>query len=292
MKLGISTYSYYRAIASGEWTVLDAIDASAELGAAHVEIVPLGFSLDDNDSLIEAIRRHAAERGVVLSNYAVGGNFSDLDDAAFEAEIARLKRQVDIASALGVSRMRHDVAWSEDTSMKHYMLELPRLADACRQIAEYAASCGIVTSVENHGYYVQASDRVLALLHAVNHPNFKTTVDIGNFMCADEHPAAAVRSVIGDASMLHVKDFYKRQATRSPGEGWFPTKGGSVLRGAIVGHGDIDIPEVLRIVLASGYDGYISIEFEGMEDCKLGTRLGFDYVRHTLQALRSEDSSQ
>jgi sugar phosphate isomerase/epimerase len=284
VKLGISTYSYLRAIESGEWTVLDAIDAAASLGAAHVEIVPLGFNLDDNPALIEAIRQRADERGIALSNYAVGGNFSDLDDASFDAEVARLKAQVDIARALGVSRLRHDAAWTKDTSMAHYLTELPRLADACRQIAEYAAAFGIVTSVENHGYYLQASDRIHALLHAVNHPNFKTTVDIGNFMCADEEPTAAVRSVIGMASMLHVKDFYKRSAARSPGEGWFPTTGGSVLRGAIVGHGDIDIPEVLRIARAGGYDGYVSIEFEGMEDCKLGTRLGFEYVQRILQA--------
>jgi sugar phosphate isomerase/epimerase len=285
VKLGISTYSYLRAIESGEWTVLDAIDAAAALGAAHVEIVPLGFSLIDNPALVGAIRQRAQERGIALSNYAVDGNFSDLDDAAFEAEIARLKAQVDIARALGVSRMRHDAAWTKDTSMAHYLTELPRLADACRQISEYAEAFGIVTSVENHGYYLQASDRVHALLHTVDHPNFKTTVDIGNFMCADEEPTSAVRSVIGKASMLHLKDFYKRPAARNPGEGWFPTAGGSVLRGAIVGHGDIDIPEVLRIVHASGYDGYVSIEFEGMEDCRLGTRLGFEYVQRILQIL-------
>ena len=285
MKLGISTYSYLRAIESGEWTVLDAIDAAAALGAAHVEIVPLGFSLNDNPALVESIRQRAQEHGIELSNYAVDGNFSDLDDAAFEAEITRLKAQVDIARALGVSRMRHDVAWTGDTSMAHYMTELPRLADACRRIAAYAAAFGIVTSVENHGYYVQASDRVLALLHAVVHPNFKATVDIGNFMCADEEPASAVRSVISKASMLHLKDFYKRPAARNPGEGWFPTAGGGMLRGAIVGHGDIDIPEVMRIVRTSGYDGYVSIEFEGMEECRLGTRLGFEYVQRILQAL-------
>ncbi len=285
MKLGISTYSYLRAIESGEWTVLDAIDAAAALGASHVEIVPLGFSLTDNPALVESIRERALERGIELSNYAVDGNFSDADDAAFEAEITRLKAQVDIARALGVSRMRHDVAWSGDTSMARYMTELPRLADACRRIAAYAAAFGIVTSVENHGYYVQASDRVLALLHAVDHPNFKTTVDIGNFMCVDEEPASAVRNVISKASMLHLKDFYKRPAARIPGEGWFPTAGGSMLRGAIVGHGDIDIPEVMRIVRASGYDGYVSIEFEGMEECRLGTRLGFEYVKRILQAL-------
>ncbi|HEY0827561.1 MAG TPA: sugar phosphate isomerase/epimerase, partial [Bacilli bacterium] len=26
----------------------------------------------------------------------------------------------------------------------------------------------------------------------------------------------------------------------------------------------------------SGYDGYLSVEFEGMEECKLGTRIGLE----------------
>jgi hypothetical protein len=30
---------------------------------------------------------------------------------------------------------------------------------------------------------------------------------------------------------------------------------------------------------ASGYDGYLSIEFEGMEECKTGIKIGFDNVR-------------
>lgn len=37
--------------------------------------------------------------------------------------------------------------------------------------------------------------------------------------------------------------------------------------------------EVLRVVKASGYDGYISLEFEGLEECKRGTRIGLDNVR-------------
>jgi sugar phosphate isomerase/epimerase len=41
-------------------------------------------------------------------------------------------------------------------------------------------------------------------------------------------------------------------------------KSGNWLRGAIVGHGDIAMPQVLRAVKESGYDDYISIEFEGL----------------------------
>lgn len=279
MKLGVSTYSLYQALSKGEMSALDVIRYVAEIGGEHVEIVPLGFNLHDNPELIGSMKREAAAHGLELSNYAVGANFADLDDEAYEREIAWIKEEVDIAAALGVKLMRHDVASSKDLSIGNFLRQLPRLAEACRRIADYAAAKGITTSVENHGYFIQHSDRVQALVHAVGRPNFKTTLDIGNFLCADEAPETAVANNIGLASMVHFKDFYRRPSHRAPGAGWFASSGGSWLRGAIVGHGDIDLPEIVRIVKASGYDGYISIEFEGMEDCRLGTKLGLEYVR-------------
>ncbi|WP_028561568.1 sugar phosphate isomerase/epimerase family protein [Paenibacillus pinihumi] len=279
MKLGISTYSLYKALSSGEMTIEDVLSYIAEIGAEHVEIVPLGFTLTDNDELIELIKRQAAEKGLELSNYAVGANFIGLEGEAYQAEIEKVKRDVDVAAALGIKRMRHDVAWTQDTSIGHFLEQLPKLTAACQEIADYAAPLGITTSIENHGYFVQHSDRVQALVKAVGRDNFKTTLDVGNFLCADEDPSVAVANNIGLASMVHVKDFYYRPSYRAPGEGWFKSGSGNWLRGAIVGHGDIDMPNVLRTVKAGGYDGYISIEFEGMEECKAGTKLGFDYVK-------------
>ncbi|MFC4775980.1 sugar phosphate isomerase/epimerase family protein [Paenibacillus sp. GCM10023252] len=285
----MSTYSYYAALKSGEMTALEVVDTIAELGAVHVEIVPLGYELSlEQPSLIHALRERASLHGLVISNYAVSANFSGLRGEAFEAEVLRLCREVDIAHALGAKRMRHDVASSQDTSMAHLMSELPKLAEACRRVADYAAGYGMVSSVENHGYYMQGSDRVLALLDAVGHPSFKTTVDIGNFMCADEDSVAAVKKMIGYASMVHLKDFYLRRTGEGAallGEGWFRTASGNSLRGAIVGQGDIDMPAVLGVVKQSGYDGFISIEFEGLEDCRLGTRLGFEYARRLWDEL-------
>ncbi|MGO4548825.1 sugar phosphate isomerase/epimerase family protein [Paenibacillus sp. 2TAB23] len=285
MKLGISTYSLYGALQSGEMTIQDVIVFIASIGGEHAEIVPLGFNLTENPELIEAIKQQAKESGIELSNYAVGANFSGLDDEQFELEIARLKREVDIAAALGVKKMRHDVASSSNLSISNFLTELPRLAKACQIIADYAAPLGITTSVENHGYYIQDSDRVQALIEIVDRPNFRTTLDVGNFLCVDENPYAAVLNNIGLASMVHIKDFYYRPATDNPGEGWFKSKSGNWLRGAIVGHGDIAIPQVLGLVKDSGYDDFISIEFEGLEDCRLGTRLGFEFVKRVWNEL-------
>ncbi|MCS7462052.1 sugar phosphate isomerase/epimerase [Paenibacillus doosanensis] len=279
MKLGLSSYSLVRAIRSQQMDILGGIDWIAENGGEHVEIVPIGFSLTDNPELIDAIREKAAAAGIEVSNYAIGANFITETREQYESEIERVKREVDIAHGLGVKRMRHDVASRKDNSIIRFQEDLEPLASACRQIADYAAQYGIVTSVENHGYYIQASDRVQALIHAVDRPNFRTTLDIGNFMCADENSVVAVQKNMPYASMVHVKDFYWRPAHLNPGPGWFQTAGGNHLRGAIVGHGDIDMRQVLGIVKRSGYDGYISVEFEGMEDCIAGSKMGLDNVR-------------
>lgn len=279
MKLGVSTYSLHQAFSAGKLSITGVIDYIANIGAEHAEIVPLGFSLTENPQLIDDIKDAARRGGIELSNYAIGANFAGLNGEAYENEIERVKREVDICAALGISFMRHDVASSKDLSIGNFLAELPRLADACREIADYAKPYGITTSVENHGYFIQHSDRVQALVHAVGRDNFRTTLDVGNFLCADENPVTAARNNIKIASMVHVKDFYSRPSYRYPGEGWFKSSGGSHLRGAIVGQGDIDMPQVLRIVKESGYDGYISIEFEGMEECMAGTKMGFDYVR-------------
>ncbi|MEF3308925.1 sugar phosphate isomerase/epimerase [Paenibacillus sp. GYB004] len=284
MKLGISLNSLKGAIVSGEMTVTDAIEWIAEVGGEHVEIVPVGFDLLEQPELADRIRDKAGQAGIEVSNYCVRANFISADEQEYERTIDRVKRHVEITRRLGAKRMRHDVASRPlgDISVRNFNRDLPKLAEACRTIADYAAPYGITTSVENHGYYVQASERVQSLIHEVNRDNYRTTLDIGNFLCVDELPLTGVRHNIALASMVHLKDFYIRTPDRSPGPvcpGWFQTAGGNWLRGAIVGQGDINLREVLRLIKQSGYDGCMSIEFEGVEECRSATRQGFEYAK-------------
>lgn len=287
MKIGLSTYSFFQALNKKEMNVLEVIDWIAENGGEHVEIVPIGYTLSDNPELVDQIRERAVKVGIDVSNYAIGANFIQDSDAAYEAEIERVKGEVEIANRLGVKFMRHDVAWRPipEATLDQFEQDLPRIADACRRIADHAKQYGITTSVENHGYFVQASDRVLRLVKAVDRDNFRTTLDVGNFMCADEQSPVSVQKNLPYASVVHLKDFYLRPSYRNPGDGWFQTAGGNFLRGAIVGHGDIDMWEVIRLVKQSGYDGYISIEFEGMEDCRAGSKIGMDNARRIWDAV-------
>jgi sugar phosphate isomerase/epimerase len=279
MKMGISSYSLYRAMQTKEMDILQVIEWIAEQGGMHIEIVPgLGFSFKENPELIDAVREKAADTGIEISNYAIGANFVSEKERDVENEIQRVMQEVETANRLGVKLMRHDVA-SRPVNERHiaqFETDLPVLVDACRRIADHATQYGITTSVENHGYYIQASDRVQRLIDQVDRDNFKTTLDVGNFMCVDENSVAAVKNNLSYASIIHLKDFYLRPSYRDPGQGWFRTAGGNFLRGAIVGQGDIDMVEVIRVIKQSGYDGYISIEFEGMEPCTEGTKIGME----------------
>jgi sugar phosphate isomerase/epimerase len=281
MKIGLSTYSLSQAFKTNELDIFKAIQWIADNGGEHVEISPFGFSLEDDPTLADAIRQKAKETGIEISNYCISSNFVKENQEGYESEIERVKKHVDIANRLGVKLLRHDVASrpKPECSIAHFESDLELLVQACRIIADHAAQYGITTSLENHGFYIQASDRVQRLIHAVGRTNYKTTMDIGNFMCVDEDPVAAVKKNLPYASMIHLKDFYLRPSYNNPGEGWFQTTSGNYLRGAIVGQGDIDMKEIVRVIKQSGYDSYISIEFEGLEDCKAGSRIGMENAK-------------
>ncbi|MFC5449246.1 sugar phosphate isomerase/epimerase family protein [Paenibacillus aestuarii] len=288
MKVGLSTYSLLGALKTGEMTVLDAIAWISEHGGEHMEIVPYGFTLVDQPELAIAVREKAKEAGIELSNYSMPTNFVQPTEDAFEAEVERVKQHVDLVHKLGMKHMRHDVTAftlpPEAMTIQWFEEHLHAMVKGSCLIADYAAQYGITTTIENHGFSVQASDRVQRVLTEVNRPNFKTTLDIGNFMCVDEQPLIGVRKNLPYASLIHVKDFYFRHYDEDPGEGpWFRTSNGNYLRGAIVGQGDLDLRRILKLIKASGYDGYMTVEFEGMEECKSASKIAMNNLRRLWQ---------
>ena len=281
MKFSVSLYSFYSAIQSGEMTSEECILAAKELGFDAVEAVDF-VNFSGTQEEMEAQARHlkeVADRcGLPFSSLAVAADFLNGSGGNLEQEVQRVKSWVDIAALLGAPRMRHDITqgYARDSGKyQSYDSLLPTLAQATREVTEYAAAKGVVTMTENHGFFSQDSDRVEKLYTAVNHPNFALLCDMGNFMCADENPALAVARVAPYTRYVHAKDFIWRSYNDAdPGEGAFQTRGGNYLRGTIVGQGNVPVKQCLHILKASGYDGVIAIEFEGMEPAMDAMRIG------------------
>lgn len=289
MNLGVSSYSFNQALKNGKYDLLEIPAVAKNIGFDEIEFV--GFDQADGDDEAYALKLKAAcdTCGIRVGNYTIAGDFLSGSGGDLDAEVERLKGEVRIAKALGSPGMRHDAAWGLPEGTAHnvgFDDVLPRLAEGCRRLTEYAAGLGIKTMVENHGYFAQDSERVEKLVRGVNHPNFGLLVDMGNFMCADEDPTAAVSRVARYAFHFHVKDFhFKKGCEIDPGEGWFPTRGGHYLRGAIAGHGSADVFTCLKIMKRAGYDGTVSLEFEGLEDCERGIEMGLANVKRYLGML-------
>lgn len=284
MKLGLSTYSLLGAIKKGEMTVLDVVQWIADNGGEHMEIVPYGFTLVDNLELADAVRDKAEEVGIELSNYSMPANFVQETEEEFVKEVDRIKEHVDLCNRMGIKHMRHDVTAftlpPEKITIEWFEKNLHLMVEGSRQIADYAAQFGMTTTIENHGQCVQHSDRVQRVVLEVDRPNFKTTLDVGNFLCVDEDPIVGVKKNLPFASLVHFKDFYIRPYDQNPGGGrWFRSANGNYLRGSIVGQGDVNIPKIVKLIKDFGYDGFVSLEFEGMEDCREASKIGLDNLR-------------
>jgi len=292
MKIGVSSYSFSRLVNSGALEQLAVIGKAKEIGFDVIEFstiaVPPGKTLPE---FAAELRAEADAVGIDIVNYTIGADFLKGSKGDLQAEIERVQGEVDIAAILGVPGMRHDASsgWpANHTGPKSFDAALPRVAAGCRAVTEYAAGKGIKTMVENHGFFCQESMRVEKLVTAVDHPNFGVLVDMGNFLCADDEPASAVARLMPFAFHCHAKDFHVKPGTDvAPGQGWFQSRAGNYLRGAIIGHGNVPILQCLKVLQRDGYQGVLSIEYEGIEDVLMGIQIGHDNLRRMVALLAS-----
>ncbi len=278
MKIGVSSYSFHQAVSAGRMSTYDIVDAAARMGFEAIDFAVL-LGDDPLPQMCDKLGAQAKDAGLTVSNYAVAADFLNND---LKAEIERVKGELQNAVRLGAKTFRHDAAWGLDKKgpARTFEQALPRIAEGCRAVTEYAQTLGIPTMVENHGTFVQDSARVEALIGRVDHENFGALVDMGNFLCADEDPAKAVGIMAPYAFHVHAKDFFYKPCTaRNPGQGWFETRAGAYLRGTIIGHGVVPVEAALRILRRAGYDGAVAIEFEGMEPCQEAVRLSLSNLR-------------
>jgi len=282
MQPAVSSYSFQQYIKEGKMTQLDVIAKAAEMGFAGVDFIDLAPkaspALDEQISYAKQIRAEAEKYGVKIVAYTIGANLYKGTADADAAEVARLCGQVDVAEALGAKILRHDVCYSEYVGEKFIGFDrmLPVIAENARKVTAYAQTKGIRTCSENHGYIAQDRDRMERLYYAVDHENYGLLLDVGNFACVDEDSALAVSRLAPLAIHVHAKDFHIYPFGYVPREGQntFRTRSCRKLEGCAIGDGDIPVAQCLAILKKAKYDGFVTIEYEGSEDCIAGITCG------------------
>ncbi len=285
MKISVSSYSFQQYINAGKLNLKGTVKKAHDMGFEAIEFLDMpGATYEDQVAFAGELRKEADKYGMTINAYTIGACLYRGSPEADKAEVERLKKQVDIAALLGCTVMRHDACYALDKTgnARSFGMMLPTMAANIRQVTEYAASRGVRTAVENHGFVAQDSYRVEQLFNAVGHDNFGLLVDVGNFVCADEDNVTAVSRVAPYAIHVHAKDMY-RSAEPLPGYG--QTRACNYFKGAIIGEGDVNVEKCLKVLHRAGYDGYCSIEFEGSEDCIYGIETGLRNLRGMIGRL-------
>ena len=277
MKYSVSSYSFSQRIKKGEITQKDTVRLAAEMGFEGIEFTDLRpdnrkeVTKEEQMAFARELKAEAEKYGIAIVAYAIGANLYQGDEALDRAEVERLKGQVDVAAEMGCSILRHDVCYSLSVNGRVVSFDrmLPVIAANVREVTAYAQTRGVRTCSENHGFIAQDSERVERLYNAVGHDNYGLLVDVGNFSCVDEDSPAAVSRVAPYAIHVHVKDMLRLPygTELDPDRSYITTRGANHLLCCTLGEGSIPVRHCLAILKRAGYDGWISLEYEGWKDC-------------------------
>ena len=285
MKACVSLYSYWKPVRLGKMDQYQVIDTIKSLGVDAVELLMLDDAVPAGETMQSYAKKlylYAKEKGLDVPILSMDSKLYCPDP---ESGLAYLCSMVDVASECGIPFMRFDIAYKliGDEVVRNYKTVIKAVVPYIRRLADYAAEKGVKVVSENHGRIIQDSYRVEELITTVDHKNFGYLCDIGNFGGVDENCAEAVSRLLPYICFVHAKDALERDGMEyDPGRGFSRTRGGKFRRATVFGQGVVPTYQILNSLHAYGYEGYISLEYEGMEDTLEAMEIGAENLKRML----------
>ena len=245
MQIAVASWSLHREIPKLTPLIEFPRICQEEFGVKAVELNSPFFASTEVGYLDE-LKETLSERGMKLVNIPVDlGNIANPDDEKREKDIEALKEWFSIAKRMGSPFIRINAGKGEpvDDAM------LRRVIGSYKELVEEGEKVGVGLVIENHGGPSANPDNIIRIVEAVESDSFGVCPDFGNF--SSEIRYQAIAKVAKYAFLAHVKsyDFDK--------EGKETT---------------IDVERCLNILKDSGFDGYLSIEFEGKGNQREGVK--------------------
>ncbi len=268
-KISLAEWSLHKALRAKDAKITN-LDfpkiARDQYGIEAVEFVNQFFKEKAHDSAyLKDLKTRANDNGVtcVLIMIDAEGDLSAKDDAKRTEAVTNHKAWVDAAAMLGCHAIR------VNTGSNYGPDNVATIADGCGRLADYGAANKISIICENHGGPSSDPNSLVAVMKAVNKPNFGTLPDFGNFPKKDGSYAIDVYDAI--ARMM---PYAKGVSAKSYDFG--PDGKETAL----------DFARILKIVTDAGYNGFVGIEYEGT---RLPEPDGIRATKALLESLRGSN---
>jgi sugar phosphate isomerase/epimerase len=265
-KISLAEWSLHRALRSKDIDHLDFYSiAKNKFDISAVEYVNTFFFDKAKDATyLKEMKTRAHDLNVksLLIMCDSEGNLGDPDNSKRKTAVENHYKWAEAAKFLGCHSIRVN-ARSEGSY--HEQIELA--ADGLRRLTEFSDSMGINTIVENHGGLSSNGKWLSAVMEKVDHPRMGTLPDFGNFRLEGDEWYDRYQGV---RELMH----YAKAVSAKSHE--FDTSGNET---------GTDYYKMMKIVLDSGYNGYVGIEYEGT------THSEMEGIRLTLELLKKVRAS-
>lgn len=278
MKLSVSMWSVVQSVRAGKMDLPGFINFAAEQQVDGVEL--LDYFWTDEQAEIAQVKKQTAKEDLEIAVYSISNDFFHPSAETRARELAALKHGVDVANALEVNLMRV----FSGNHKENYALEegLDWIIEGLSEGADYAQAHGVVLALENHGLMAGRSDQVRHIIDIVDSPALRANLDTGNFLLVGQNPTEAARGLADVVALVHLKDFDNAPEGRTSHVYYGLDK--QAYTGTVVGEGQVDLPAILDILRDAGYDGWLSLEYEGADDpLTVGVPHSLDAARALLQ---------
>ncbi len=213
------------------------------------------------------VRRVAEDAGLPLISYIF---FVDLAlppekrAAAIDEAYAHIDRFAEMGAPLG---MIVPGVGKEDWPIER---QQAWMVEGLRVCAERAHSVGVTLIAENVDYppsrplMGRAAD-CRDICAQVDSPGFRLIYDSCASLCVGEDPLETLRVMAPHIAHVHIKNSRPLQPYE-PGVRFFEADDGQRYTGTDIDGGVVDLPPILAELEQLGYDGYMMIEYQGLEE--------------------------
>lgn len=253
LKLSLAQWSLNKAFFAKELDPIDFAKISKETyGIEAVEYVNQFYIDQVNDgSFWLDLKNRAEDVGVTSLLIMVDdeGDMGIADETARKTSVENHYKWVDAAKLLGCHSIRVNAFGDTDEGLfKAAMIK------SMTELSTYAAKMGINIVIENHGLHSSNAPLIVDIIKQVNMSNFGTFPDFGNWCTSAKWGSTQIECEAVYDPIQGVRELLPYAKAVSAKSYSFDETGGQSI---------LDYPNLLKLVKASPYDGYIGIEYEG-----------------------------
>ena len=244
-----------------------------DLGFDVIELHTSAFESTDIGYLRE-LKMTLIERGLPLGYIGISNDFGRPVDEHPE-QIALIKKWIDVADFMSCPLVRVFGAYIPEDCEDEEALWAPMIA-GFQEVADYGYEKGILVGLQNHNHnnVTRTGDDLLRALRETDRPYFTHILDTGQYAGS---PGAS-----GHRGSSHPDyDCYASIAMTAPYAVYVRTKFYHIDSGI---EEWLDYPRVLDILRGVGYNGPLSIVYEGESDPIESMRKAGDYLRSLINS--------